>query len=128
MANGCRAASSRARRPRRPDRATASADGGQRLGQRERARVQRLADDRALDTRGDQAAQGLQIGQARDPATGDDRPVGLFQIRSLEPDFSCSEWGFALAVGLSIFQYLTALSRERLQLRIETLLRMAASR
>jgi len=30
-------------------------------------------------------------------ARGDDRPVGLFQIRSLEPDFGCSEWGFALA-------------------------------
>jgi ribosomal-protein-alanine N-acetyltransferase len=31
-------------------------------------------------------------------ARGDDRPIGLFQIRSLEPDFGCSEWGFALAV------------------------------
>jgi len=31
-------------------------------------------------------------------ARSDDRPIGLFQIRSLEPDFGCSEWGFALAV------------------------------
>ncbi|HEY7172765.1 MAG TPA: GNAT family N-acetyltransferase [Vicinamibacterales bacterium] len=31
-------------------------------------------------------------------ARGDDRPIGLFQIRSLEPDFGCAEWGFALAV------------------------------
>jgi ribosomal-protein-alanine N-acetyltransferase len=29
---------------------------------------------------------------------GDDRLIGLFQIRSLEPDFGSSEWGFALAV------------------------------
>jgi RimJ/RimL family protein N-acetyltransferase len=31
-------------------------------------------------------------------ARGDDQPIGLFQIRSLEPDFGNSEWGFALAV------------------------------
>jgi RimJ/RimL family protein N-acetyltransferase len=31
-------------------------------------------------------------------ARGDDRPIGLFQLRSLEPDFGSSEWGFALAV------------------------------
>src|SRR3954463_10932006 len=30
-------------------------------------------------------------------ARGDDGPIGLFQIRSLERDFGCSEWGFALA-------------------------------
>jgi RimJ/RimL family protein N-acetyltransferase len=31
-------------------------------------------------------------------ARGDDRVIGLIQIRSLEPDFGTSEWGFALAV------------------------------
>lgn len=31
-------------------------------------------------------------------ARGGERPIGLFQIRSLEPAFGNSEWGFALAV------------------------------
>ena len=30
-------------------------------------------------------------------ARGDDQAIGLFQFRSLEPDFGNSEWGFALA-------------------------------
>ena len=38
---------------------------------------------------------------------GSEHPVGLFQIRSLTPDFSTAEWGFALAMpfwGTGIFE------------------------
>src|SRR5262245_46378293 len=28
---------------------------------------------------------------------GSDRPIGLFQVRSLEPGFGTAEWGFAVA-------------------------------
>lgn len=28
---------------------------------------------------------------------GSDRPIGLFQVRSLEPGFATAEWGFAIA-------------------------------
>ena len=31
---------------------------------------------------------------------GEDEPVGLVQIRQLEPGFSTAEWGIALGLGL----------------------------
>jgi hypothetical protein len=54
-------------------------DGGQRLGQRERAGVERLADDGALDAERDELGERAQVVQRRDAAARDDGPVGAAQ-------------------------------------------------
>jgi len=46
---------------------------------------------------------------------GSDRPVGIFQVRGLAPDFSTAEWGFALAApfwGTGVFEDAASLVAE----------------
>lgn len=46
---------------------------------------------------------------------GSDHPIGIFQVRSLAPDFSTAEWGFALAApfwGTGIFEDAAAVVAE----------------
>ena len=56
-----------------PTRLTAAARHAQRLRQRERPRVERLADDRPLDSDADEPAQRGDVVERRDAAAGDDR-------------------------------------------------------